>query len=354
MNSIIGFSSLMMTEFDNPEVKMMASRILGAGNRLLKTLDDILELTQLQSGIEPWKLGVVDLEADVSKLIDKFHEEAESKGLLMEFRSSASSSMAVPRDLVSKAIGELISNAIKFTGNGRIRVCLEDFFENGRRNARVLVSDTGIGIEPENHEVVFESFRQLSTGYGRSHEGSGLGLTLARKIAEILGGSLTLMSKPGEGSTFTLILPLSENGILKEPVKFEPRPDEIIRQRQSVTRPEILLVEDNEDNILVVREFLKKDYSITAVNSGDEAISVARSKQFDLVLMDINLGVGTDGLSAAREIKSKGASQAAIIVAITGYTLKDDMDRILSQGCDYYLGKPFSRSQIKGLLQQLV
>ena len=350
MNSILGFSTIISNEAENDEIREMAARMNTSGIRLMKTLDDIMELTQLQSGIDAVNQVQADLRASLEQLIEAFRDRAKAKKLNLVYRDDGMVNLLLAKNLINKALGEIILNAIKFTDNGEVRVELSRIQEGPANMAEIRVSDTGIGIAREHHELIFESFRQISSGYGRKYEGTGLGLTIAKKIIELLGGVITLESEPGKGSNFFIRFPLpnrQEYAVTENLKQISVKATSGTGAAKARTgRPLILLVEDNEDNILLATQFCKNAYDVTAATCGEEALELAAQNVYDLILMDINLGSGMDGLTAAKKIKSFDHYRNVPIVAMTGYTLQTDRTRILSAGCDYYLAKPFTRNEI--------
>ncbi|MEI7499999.1 MAG: response regulator [Bacteroidota bacterium] len=358
MNAILGFSSLISTESAEEDIRLMAARIKTSGDRLLKTLDDILELAQLQSGSEVLTLVHAELNNEIQGIVKKFRPFADQKKLELKLNTSGKLKACIDLRLFDKAICELLHNAIKFTAKGHVTVDLNIIPFQNRTGVEIRVSDTGIGISKTNHQVIFESFRQVSDGYNRSYEGTGLGLTLSKRIIELLNGELLIDSEIGKGSVFIIRLPVSESqpetdvdSSVNEIYASDEREKTISKK---IRKPLILLVEDNEDNIFVTKEFCKNGYVVDAVTNGVDAIQRAREKTYDVILMDINLGLGLDGLQTANEIKKIEKNQKTPIVAMTGFTLKEDRKHILSNGCDYYLGKPFTKNEICGLLESVV
>lgn len=358
MNSILGFSGLISNEAENDAIREMALRMNTSGVRLMKTLDDIMELSQLQSGIDKFNLVQADLRSELEKLIGLYRPQAEAKKLTLAFDDDRNVNLSLAGRLINKALGEIILNAIKFTDYGEIRVSLSKVMEGSAALAEVRVADTGIGIASEYQQIIFESFRQISSGYGRIYEGAGLGLTIAKKIVELLDGKIHVESEPGTGSTFIVRFPLTADygsmlpGNSEQTSGMESVRTEVMSP--GVRKPQILLVEDNEDNILVAKQFCKNTYDITSATCGETAIGLAQQNHYDLILMDINLGAGMDGLTAAKMIRSLENYLNIPIVAMTGYTLPGDKMRILSDGCDYYLSKPFTRKEILDCIGQIL
>ena len=358
LNAILGFSSIISNESAEEDIRHMAERIRTSGDRLLKTLDDILKLTQLQAGSEPLSLVVSGLESTISGIIDKVLPMADQKRLSLSYNPKQPVNAAVDLRLFEKALGELLNNAIKFTEHGHVTVESDRVMVEGCPMIEIRVTDTGIGIAKEYHQVIFESFRQVSGGYSRSYEGTGLGLTIARKIIELFNGDLYLESEIGQGSAFIIRIPEALSQVPNIEQTLSTEVDSAKSKQQAITvkthKPLILLVEDNEDNVFLTTEFCKDDYEIDPALNGRDAIEKARKKSYDVILMDINLGLGINGLEAASEIKKVEMNSLTPIIAMTGFTFKEDQKRILENGCDYYLGKPFTRKEILSMLARVI
>lgn len=358
LNAILGFSSIISIESAEEDIRHMAERIRTSGDRLLKTLDDILKLTQLQAGSEPLSLVVSGLESTIRGIIEKVLPMADQKRLSLSYNPKQPVNAAVDLRLFEKALGELLNNAIKFTEQGHVTVESDRVMVEGCPMIEIKVTDTGIGIAKEYHQVIFESFRQVSGGYSRSYEGTGLGLTIARKIIELFNGDLYLESEIGQGSAFIIRIPeaLSQVPNIEETLSAEVVSAKSKQPAITVKthKPLILLVEDNEDNVFLTTEFCKDDYDIDAALNGRDAIEKARKKNYDVILMDINLGLGINGLEAASENKKAEMNSLTPIIAMTGFTFKEDQKRILENGCDYYLGKPFTRKEILSMLARVI
>jgi Cu+-exporting ATPase len=355
LNAILGFSSIISTESAEDDIREMAERIRVSGDRLLKMLDDILKLTQLQSGTELLNLKEVDLVSELNRMVSNFQPLAILKNLHLAFMPIKKVKAFTDKGLITKAIGELLNNAIKFTDQGRIDIALNGISIEGRSWIEIRVSDTGIGIDKEYHQLIFESFRQVSGGYNRIYEGTGLGLTIAKKIVELLNGELLIESEIGIGSVFTIRFPDVEmySGSVENPIHDSMPQDKMKPVIQgSKRKPIILLVEDNEDNVNLATQYCKEYYILDAAMNGANAIQMAREKAYDVILMDINLGLGMSGLEAANAIKKLENNSQTPIIAITGFTSKEEQKRILAHGCDYYLGKPFTKREILEMLER--
>jgi len=357
MNAILGFSDLISDESNEEEVRHMAERIRVSGDRLMKTLDDILELTELQSGVELKDMTETDIGQLLKKIIGKYEVTAYRKKIDMSFQSDAMVKTFTDKRLFEKAVSEIVNNAIKFTNEGSVHIQLSKFTSMDQSGFEVRVKDTGIGIARENHQIIFDSFRQLSSGYGRSYEGSGLGLTIAKRIIGLLNGEILVESEPGHGATFIIRMPGRP-----DPLKNIGKRQGDIDISEAKKEPglfrgpgklQILLVEDNEDNVIVTRQFCQETAVIDGAPDGLQAIQMAKTKKYDAILMDIHLGPGIDGLETVRLIRKIPGYEGVPVVALTGYTLRKDKDRFLAHGCTCHLAKPYSREMILDLIEKL-
>jgi CheY-like chemotaxis protein len=243
----------------------------------------------------------------------------------------------------------LVGNAVKFTRNGRITLELEAGAEDdaGRVPVTIRVIDTGIGIDPSEIDRMFRDFETGDTSYGRQAGGTGLGLGIARRLTEALGGEIGANSTPGSGSVFWVRLPLQAatpaartgpSGAVPEPAPTAPR-------------RKILIVEDNEINRTVLREMLTADgHRVIEAHDGRDGVRLASQDRFDLILMDISMPV-MDGRAATRAIRDGGGpSSAAEIVAVTAHALPAEIEDFRRHGIDGYLSKPIQRGALRELL----
>jgi PAS domain S-box-containing protein len=210
LNGIMGFSELMVELAENPELQRMAQIIMNSSNRLLNTVNSILDISLLESGslvVHPKKTNISDLINESIRLYSVF---AEKKGIEITYEFHTDINAYADEDLTNKIINNLINNALKFTNEGSVRIELTSEIFNDQQWVTVSVSDTGIGISEQNMPYLFEEFRQFNEGLNKQHTGSGLGLNISKRYAEVMNGRLTASSSLGNGSTFTLWLPAAE------------------------------------------------------------------------------------------------------------------------------------------------
>ncbi len=212
LNGILGFSELILEMEDVEAIREMSNYINESGQRLLRTLDMIIAISRLDSETYEIKNETIDVIAIFRDVFEKKRTEAEKKNLKIIFHTAEDTvKLLGDKNVVSGALEEIVDNAIKFTNEGTILLDAGKTIEKGKPYVYFKIKDTGIGISEKNQKTIFEDFRQASTGYGRKYEGNGLGLSLAKKYVELIGGFLTLKSAEGKGSEFTIYLPLNRN-----------------------------------------------------------------------------------------------------------------------------------------------
>lgn len=356
MTGILGMATILKENIKDGDNQAKIDSIIFSGKRLMNTLDAVLELADLEADVRRKAVSLVNIADIAQKIIPDFQTRANAKGLT--FISSINGKNLLVRSRVknlAQIILQLLDNAVKFTSNGSVEFSLKSEEIEGNINAKITITDTGIGIAQEFHSVIFEEFRQVSEGHSRSHEGSGLGLSLIKKITDLLNGRILLKSELGKGSEFTVILPAEISaGIVAEnkPAQIETTGT---KAHEGELMAEVLLVEDNDLNKEVTVEFLTGICNIDHAHKGITAINMARIKKYSLILMDINLGFGMNGVEASKEIKKLPGYKEVPIVALTGYSMESDKYKFLSEGLTHFLAKPFGKFDIielvKGILE---
>lgn len=353
MNGILGFAEFLFEELQDEESRKKAGYILSSGKRLQQTLDSIMTFAQLESGIS-LRPAPLDLGEIFGNLLGKIHVPAENKGLTVDFDIQESIVVISDSTLLQRSSTEILNNAVKFTDKGGISVGVR--YSDGSRETVVIdVKDTGIGIPQEKHSVILEEFRQAEEGYDRPYEGSGLGLSIAYKSLQLLSGKLSVRSEVGKGSVFTVTLPVSWQGPSAAGTT-EVRQVHVAQsaENQGEVRHSVLLVEDNEANIELVGLFVGKKYDLDIARTGEESLAKVTGRQYDCILMDINLGPGIDGIDAIAGIRKLPTYASVPIIAVTGYTFRDEREFIISKGADFYLEKPFSRQELIDMLKEVI
>lgn len=356
MNGILGMASLLKEEVSTAEQKNMVEQINRSATRLMTTLHSVLELAQLESG-ENFTITKMNLNSELCNLYNKFKKRVFAKNLFFELDLGV---MDVFIDgnvqLLQELTSHLIDNAIKFTNIGGITISIKINEDSGQSIAILTIKDSGIGISEDNCSIIFNEFRQVSEGYSRSYEGIGIGLTLVKKIASLMNWDISVQSKIDQGSSFILRIPV------KETIEIQPENAKYIFQETqsnskapivgSKEKKKLLYVEDNEINSFVVEKYIDSDYSYDNAKNAIEAIEKVNANNYDIILMDINLGLGMDGTALAKVIKEIQGYSLIPIVAVTGYAMGNDKNNLLNDGMTDYLAKPFRRDELITILNK--
>lgn len=354
MIGVLGYSEIIYDGGFNEEVTEYGKLIHKSGKRLLDTLNLILDMSRLEAGKLDIKKETVDLVKITSEAVENFAGIAERNGLYINFEPEYHYLKIISDErLLNSIVNNLINNAVKYTHTGGVTVQISaiEKTEPGKKMIRISVEDTGIGIAPENHEMIFDEFRQVSEGTDRGYEGTGLGLSITRKFVEKLGGAISLKSEQGRGSVFHVFLPADVTDELKnEDARIVLADEEKIH---TAARKRILLVENDELNATIIQKFLYGKYITDHVWDGESAIEKSREQQYEAVLMDINLGKGVDGLAAARGIRSGSLNNNTPVIAMTAYAMQHDRSYFLNGGCTHYMAKPFRQIELLQLLEEI-
>lgn len=338
LNGILGFSELLKNQLKDESSHSMAAMIHSSGQRLHKTLDMLLDLSRIEANKQDLNMQTFDALTLVQDCVKLYLPLAIKQGLRLEYApESAKMFLRTDAHLLQHMLNELISNAIKYTPKGSIIVSV------ARDDSSLLfsVADTGIGIATDKHSTAFEAFRQVSEGWGRAYEGTGLGLTIAMKYANLLGGEITLESEAGKGSTFTVILPAT---LLHSPIQAQDIADDTPSPEQTImaTRKfNLLLVDDDPACKLLVEKMLQEQADIQYAAAGKEALHMLEHRTYDAILLDINLVKGLNGTEVLCELRKLPAHRDTPVIALTAYAMVSDRENLLNMGFDAYISKPF-------------
>lgn len=347
LTGILGMTDLLMETRLDPEQKGYVAAARTCAENLLEILNATLEFSAISAG----NLIPEESEFDVCALIEaavaEYLVKARAKGLrLLYFPDSALPVTAIGDAVrIRQILTHLLSNAVKFTHEGQIEVTATcRLLDANRTLLELRVADSGIGILEEKLGTIFESFRQLQSGLARSYSGLGLGLALAQKVAELIGGRIEVESTVGVGSTFTLTVPVRLPAVQSQAVE----PDLPARTASEAVagRARILLVEDNRLAQMVVRHILDRTgFHVDCADDGPSGIQAASAWRYDLILMDLQMP-GMDGLEAARRIRALEGYSAVPILALTANS--SDECRVLCRenGMQDFLSKPIQADQL--------
>jgi PAS domain S-box-containing protein len=349
LNGILGFAEILKEELVSTELVTMAENIRNSGKWLLNTLDAVMTLSQLEAGKvipKPMKINLAPVILDV---VGSFQPLTEEKQIYIKANLPESLVITTDQRLIRQIVTCLVDNAIKFTKTGGITV-EAGILAEGHKDLNISIIDTGIGIPAENIEMIFQEFRQGSEGIGRQFQGSGLGLTISQRIIDLLGGTIQLESEPGRGSAFRVTIPGDPSRYRKQAVAEGTSGFNAGARPEGSSLPHILLVEDNLLNRELTAYFLRNVCTMDQTARGEDAIQMAGTKTYDAILMDINLGQGMDGLKATQSIRNLQGYKATPVIALTGYSYEDDIEKLLSNGCTHYITKPYDKASLVNLL----
>jgi len=352
MVGILGFAEYLNKELEklgDEELNDMARMILKSSKRLMNTLNSILDLSRIEANKQEMRIILYNLKDLLSESIHYLEPIAKQKGLnlIMEVLDN-NATCEVDEDMIIQIANNLIDNAIKFTFKGEVRIEIGSVIKDSNKLVYFRVIDTGIGIDPKYHNIIFDEFRQESEGIQRNFEGAGLGLTLTKKYVELLNGKIELTSKPAEGSTFSVFFKYSPDpNYLSETISAEPRESSLVFPQK------ILLVENDDMNKIITKKYLEGLCEFDFAFNGEEAVDRIQKNQYDLILMDINLGHGMTGVDVMLFARNIEYYKHIPIIALTAYAMSGDKDEFLSKGFDAYISKPFTKELLINTIKSL-
>ncbi|WP_338032569.1 PAS domain S-box protein [Desulfocurvibacter africanus] len=363
MNGIIGMTDLALMGGCDSKASSYLGFIKESAHSLLELINDILDLSKVESGRMELEKKAFDLRKSLESLLQPLRLSAQRKGVeLSWYVGPEVPELLMGDDLrLRQVFTNLVGNALKFTSWGSITIAIgvaeaadsrktpEPGASQEEISLQATVSDTGIGIPPDKLQHVFESFATL--GHDKEYGGTGLGLAITKKLVEIMGGTIWAESQPGQGSVFGFTVRLARAS------EAEPAcSEQAAGQSGLMTVPlRILVAEDNEINQLVMRDWLDEmGHMVICVPNGRKAIDLLSQGRFDLVFMDAQMPE-MDGIEATRIIRRsppQGVDPAIPIVALTAYALKGDRERFLAAGMDDYLSKPLDFEELHRILAE--
>ena len=362
LNGVIGIvDALQRTEL-TPEQREMVSLIHLSGTTLERLVSDILDVSKIEAGRLDFESRQFDLGEALAPIIDLSHNQAAEKGLAFEERPGPGARGVFMGDStrIGQIIGNLLSNAVKFTAEGKVTVDWDVAGdEAGEGRFTFVVSDTGVGFDAQTAATLFQRFNQADTSITRRFGGTGLGLSICRSLAEMMGGSVVARSTPGEGSVFTLSLPLARVVALDEYDGLAgtvPETTGVVPVYLPERPLRVLLAEDHPTNQRVVQLILATvGAEVVTVENGALAVEAARRSRFDVILMDMQMPV-MDGLSATRAIRGgEFGGPRTPIVMLSANAMAEHRYEALASGADLHVAKPVTAaSLLAGIAQAVV
>lgn len=345
MNGIIGFSELLKDNNLSEEKRQyFADIVIDSSRQLLNIVNDILDISRIETG----KVALSKEKVNINELFNILYAFFEPQAGLKKIKLTVSkelnddqSVVVTDRTRLRQILTNLLNNALKFTQKGEVKFG----YKVVNQNFEFFVSDTGIGIQKELFEKIFEPFRQANIEITNIFGGTGLGLTISRKLTELLGGHIWLESEPGSGSIFYFTLPIETGTEKKQAQTVQKKKD-----HKTIYDLVILVVEDDEVNYMFLETILSKNKirAIRALN-GVEAVEICgKNPDIDMVLMDIKIPF-MNGYEATRQIKKIRPNLP--VIAQTAYAMPEDKNKALVAGCDGYIAKPIIKNELIKIIE---
>jgi len=348
MNGILGFTQLL----ENPDLTIDQQHqyidiIKKSSDRILNTINGLLDISRIEIGEMRVSIGEVNLNEQIVGIYKFFKPEVEKKGIRLSYITSLKdkdSYIKTDHEKINAILTNLVKNAIKYTEKGSI----EFGYNIKGNNLEFFVKDTGVGISHEMKTMIFERFRQVYESNSRSYEGLGLGLSISKSYAEMLGGKIRVESKKGEGSVFYFTIPYvacKEKEVIYKESLFTDSQDSHIKKLK------ILIAEDEEiSNLLITLMLEIFGHEMFNAKDGAEAVELCKTNpDIDLVLMDIKMPK-MNGLDATMKIRQ--FNKDVIIIAQTAYVLTYDKEKALEAGCNDYITKPLKQDVLISLMKR--
>lgn len=363
LTAISGIAEIFEGNMDslNDKQKQLVSTLSSSTTALKDLITDLLDFSKIESG----EIDLVDVDFSLSEMFQEVISimslKASEKGLsfVFDYHDVKEKTFIGDKVRIRQVLINLVGNAIKFTDEGsvRVRAFVED--RNGVDFLRVDVVDTGLGISSENFDLVFERFKQADASVSRKYGGTGLGLPISKNLVRLMGGNIFLNSELGNGSTFSMLLPMR----ISEAVDDESKGDQISRKLTKTIQAalsdetKILLVEDYEGNVVVISHILEEaGLCFDVARNGEEAVEKWSEHYYDLILMDVQMPK-MDGFAATafiRKAEENDDLNRTPIIGMTAHALVGDKDKCIKAGMDAYLPKPIVDADLKRLILKFI
>lgn len=360
LNGVIGMAQALSHRDLPPVEREMVDTILESSRSLMTLLNDILDISKIEAGKLEISPIADDLRHKMARLERFYRPVAEEKGLVLKVVVDPSLPNVLEFDpvRVRQCVENIVSNALKFTSKGGVMVAVTRVGDTSKGiRLKVHVKDTGIGMTPEQQSKLFQNFSQADSSTTRQFGGSGLGLSIARKLARMMGGDVTCVSKYGEGSIFSFSFEagIPESARQTGPQDQETGNSETSRAVGSLKQVRALVVDDNGINRRVARVFLEPlGMVVTEASDGMEALEFLEREQFDIVLLDVHMPI-MDGPETFKRIRASGKDWSNIpVIALTADAMSGDREKYLAMGMDEYVSKPIEERNLITALSRLL
>ncbi len=354
LNAILGFSQMMQQDPHlNANQHETLDIINNSGEHLLKLINDVLEIAKIEAGKLQLDIATFDLQGLVREVSDMMRLRAEQKGLQLELDQSSEFPRYIKGDeaRLRQILVNLVSNAVKFTDEGIVTIRLS-IKNNARHHLVIEIKDTGPGISKEDQQRLFKPFVQLPEG--KTHIGSGLGLSIVHQFVQLMKGTISVDSTPGKGSLFRVELPLNEAEEMDIDRLSDEHHGEVVGLAPGQPTYRILIAEDHRDNQLLLANLMTDiGMEVKTADNGEECVETFKEWKPDLIWMDHRMPV-MDGDEATRRIRKMRNGKKVKIVAVTASAFKEQQEELLNAGMDGFVRKPYQFSEIYDSMAQLL
>lgn len=357
LNAFLGLNDLIIDESLDVATIENAQHIKSAGNALLSIVNEVLDISKIEAGTieihnRPYYLGEIIKDIDVI-----IGTRAKDKGIpfMMDIDDSLPNQLIGDAAKIRQVLINVLSNSVKYTSSGAIVFTLRGTLQDDLLMLKMQIFDTGIGIKKEDLTHLFESYRRVDLKKNKNVEGTGLGLSIVKQSIDMMGGSISVRSNYGLGTTFymEILQPITSLMTIKEYLNEQKITNlDKIKDSFTASKAKILIVDDNEMNLKVACGFLKSTYAqITTAGGGPEGLDILEREKFDLVLLDSFMPI-IDGTQILKKVRAnkKNINYATPIIVLTADALSGSKEKYISIGFNDYLSKPVDASSLKGIL----
>lgn len=356
LNAILGYTDYILETTKEGETKEYLIRISKAGQNLLSLINNILELSKIESGIKTLDLKPTHLSVLIYDTVEMLRERAMRKDIVLKVNLSEdikSSYIITDQLKLQRVILNLLTNAVKFTDQGEVII---NIFKRGNHLQTVdlifEICDQGIGIPQEKIPLLFKRFSQIDGSASKKFEGTGLGLSICKEIIDLMGGKISVISIPHHGSTFTFEIPFIETSEISSIENQSATNVEVCQQEIN-----ILLADDSDENRSLIQVYLKGlPYFIDMAKDGKEAIEKFKTNHYHIVFMDMQMPE-VDGFEATKKIRTwekENKRRKTPIIALTGFALKEEQDKCYAAGCSLHVAKPVKRQELLTIIANYI
>ncbi|MDO6641296.1 ATP-binding protein [Shewanella sp. 5_MG-2023] len=345
MNGVLGMTELIKDTSLNVEQEEMVNTLLRSGKHMLSVLNDILDFSKIEAGkltLNLTRFTINELKSEVEPIYKALCDE---KGLAFSFESAGEQDKVCVADKIriQQILQNLLNNAWKFTPQGHIAASINVINNEAEPLLEIIVSDSGIGINKDKQDYVFQAFSQAEADTTRRFGGTGLGLAIISELVNVMGGSIELNSELGVGSQFRVSIP----------IKLDAKPQQVTGHHSSIfdgSGLKVLIVEDNKINVKVMKMFLKKrGFDCEVAENGQIGVDKVQATHFDLVIMDNHMPV-MDGIAATKAIKALNLANEPLIIGCTADAFEQTRIDMISMGCTEVVTKPIHSSKLDEIL----